>query len=172
MPTQSGSQGLAGELPAIHGTSICPTHYNVSCEHWSRRRAPYSHLQSPAFSWVLLSLLLIQVSTCFSFSWDFPGGSEVKASACNAGDLRSIPGLGRFPWRRKWQPTPVLLPRNSHGWRILVVYSPWGRKESDTTDGCPVKTWVCIFFLPQNDRMVKSKTVYWLTYSFTLSRQS
>ena len=38
------------------------------------------------------------------------------------------------PWRRKWQPTPVLLPRKLHGWRILVGYSPWGHKESDTTE--------------------------------------
>ena len=37
------------------------------------------------------------------------------------------------PWRRKWHPTPVLLPGESHGWRILVGYSPQGRKESDTT---------------------------------------
>ena len=33
-----------------------------------------------------------------------------------------------------WQPTAVLLPGKSHGWRSLVGYSPWGRKESDTTD--------------------------------------
>ena len=31
------------------------------------------------------------------------------------------------PRRRQWQPTPVLLPRESHGWRSLVGYSPWGR---------------------------------------------
>ena len=37
-------------------------------------------------------------------------------------------------WRRKWQPTPVLLPRKFHGWRSLVGYSPWGRKQSDTTE--------------------------------------
>ena len=37
-------------------------------------------------------------------------------------------------WRRKWHPTPVLLPGKSHGWRSLVGYSPWGRKESDTTE--------------------------------------
>ena len=37
-------------------------------------------------------------------------------------------------WRRKWQPTPVLLPGKSHGGRSLVGYSPWGRKESDTTE--------------------------------------
>ena len=37
-------------------------------------------------------------------------------------------------WRRKWQPTPVLLPGKSHGRRSLVGYSPWGCKESDVTE--------------------------------------
>ena len=55
-------------------------------------------------------------------------------SACNAGDLGSIPGSRRPPWRRKRQPTPVFLPGVSHGWRSLVGYSPWGRKESDMTE--------------------------------------
>ena len=36
--------------------------------------------------------------------------------------------------RRKWQPTPVFLPGKSHGWRILLGYSPWGCKESDMTE--------------------------------------
>ena len=43
----------------------------------------------------------------------FPGGSEGKESVCNAGDLGSIPGLGKFPWRRAWQPTPIFLPGES-----------------------------------------------------------
>ena len=47
--------------------------------------------------------------------------------------VRSL-GVGKIPWRRKWQPTPVLLPGESHGWRSLVGYSPQGRKESDTTE--------------------------------------
>jgi len=38
------------------------------------------------------------------------------------------------PWRRKWQPTPVLLAGKSHGQRILVGYNPWGRKELDMTE--------------------------------------
>ena len=38
------------------------------------------------------------------------------------------------PWRRKWQPIPVFLPGESPGQRYLVGYSPWGRKESDTTE--------------------------------------
>ena len=36
--------------------------------------------------------------------------------------------------RRKWQPTPVLMPGKFHGWRSLVGYNPLGRKESDTTE--------------------------------------
>ena len=39
-----------------------------------------------------------------------------------------------IPWRRKWQPTPVFLPGEFHGERSLAGYSPWGRKESDTTE--------------------------------------
>ena len=46
------------------------------------------------------------------------------------------------PWRtRKWQPTPVLLPGKVHGRRRLVGYSPWGRKELDTTE------WLHFLFL-------------------------
>ena len=39
-----------------------------------------------------------------------------------------------MPWRREWQPTPVLLPGESHGQRSLAGYSPWGRTESDRTE--------------------------------------
>ena len=64
----------------------------------------------------------------------FPGGSDGKETACNAGDLGSIPWVRKTPWRRKWQPTPVSLPGKSYGQRSLAVYSPWGCKESDTTE--------------------------------------
>ena len=36
--------------------------------------------------------------------------------------------VGKIPWRRKWQPTPVFLPGKSHGQRSLAGYSPWGPK--------------------------------------------
>ena len=42
------------------------------------------------------------------------------------------PWVKMIPWRREWQPIPVFLPRELHGQRRLVDYSPWGRKESDT----------------------------------------
>ena len=44
------------------------------------------------------------------------------------------PWVGKIPWRRKWQPTPVSLPGKSHGQRSLVGCSPWGCKESGTTE--------------------------------------
>ena len=65
---------------------------------------------------------------------DLPGDSDGKAPVYNAGDLGLIPGSGRIPWRRKWQPTPVLVPGKFHAWRSLVGYSPWGRKEWDMTE--------------------------------------
>ena len=40
----------------------------------------------------------------------------------------------KIPWRRKWQPTPVFLPGEFHGQRILVGYSPWGHKDLDMTE--------------------------------------
>ena len=44
------------------------------------------------------------------------------------------PWIGKIPWRREWLPTPVFLPRDSHGQRSLAGYSPWGCKELDTTE--------------------------------------
>ena len=49
-------------------------------------------------------------------------------------DVGFDPWLGKIPWSRKWQPTPVFLPGEFHGQRSLVGYSPWGHKESDTTE--------------------------------------
>ena len=64
----------------------------------------------------------------------FPGGSDHKASACNAGDPDLIPGLGRSPGEGNGKPTPVLLPGKSHGQRSLVGYRPRSCKESGTTE--------------------------------------
>ena len=61
----------------------------------------------------------------------FPGGSAGKESACNAGDLGLIPGLGRSPGKGHDNPLQYSCLENPHGQRSLVGYSPWGRKESD-----------------------------------------
>ena len=58
----------------------------------------------------------------------FPGGSEGKASACNAGDPGSIPGSGRSPGEGNGNPLQYSWPGESHGWRSLVGYSPQGHR--------------------------------------------
>ena len=61
----------------------------------------------------------------------------VKNPPANAGDVRdvgSIPGLGRSPRVRAWQPTPVFLLGESQGQRSLAGSSPWGCAESDVTE--------------------------------------
>ena len=59
---------------------------------------------------------------------------NLPANAGDSGDLGLIPGLGRFPWSREWQSTPVFLPGKLHGPRSLVDYSLRGHKELDTTE--------------------------------------
>ena len=56
-------------------------------------------------------------------------GSAGKESACKAGDLGLIPGLGRPPGEGKRLPTPAFWPGEFRG-----LYSPWGLKELDTTE--------------------------------------
>ena len=65
---------------------------------------------------------------------------------------RFNPLVRKIPWRRAWKPTPVLLPGESHGQNSLAGYSPWGHKESDTTEWLTqhtasylFHTWQCIY---------------------------
>ena len=53
-----------------------------------------------------------------------------KESAWQCRRHRFHPWVGKIPWRRKWQPTLVLLPGKSHGPRSLVGYSPWGQNRA------------------------------------------
>ena len=66
----------------------------------------------------------------------FPSGASDKRIHLQARRRkeREAQSLGpEDPLDGKWQPTPVLLPGESHGWRSLAGYSPWGRKELDMT---------------------------------------
>ena len=72
--------------------------------------------------------------------WDQPSSSSPSLSMDNSclcnqtWRCKFDPWVGKFPWSRKWQPTPVFLPGEFHGHRSLAGYSPWGHKESDTTE--------------------------------------
>ena len=84
-----------------------------------------------------------QKTTYYGLLWlGFPDGSGGKESTCNIGNLGSIPGWGKW---REWQHTLVFLPGEFPGQRSLVGYSPWGHKESDTTEWLILPlSWVAI----------------------------
>ena len=68
---------------------------------------------------------------------DFSDGPVVKNPPSNSGNAGSVSGWGTkipYAWRKKWQPTLVFLPGESHGWRSLEGYSPWGHRGSDMTE--------------------------------------
>ena len=77
---------------------------------------------------------------CWSFLFaphSFPGGASGKEPTCQCRRPKRrgfYPWTGKIPWRRKWQPTPVFLPGESHGQRSLTGCSPWGCKKLDTTE--------------------------------------
>ena len=64
----------------------------------------------------------------------FPGGSEGKGSAYNVGDLGSIPGLGGSPGEGNGNPLQYSCLENPMDGGTWLGYSPWGHKESDTTE--------------------------------------
>ena len=88
---------------------------SMDCSPWGRKELDTTERRSLSF-------------------WEFPGGSDGKASACGAGDHGSIPGLGRSPGEGNGTPLRYSCLENSHGRRSLVGYSTWGREESLMTE--------------------------------------
>ena len=79
---------------------------------------------------------LMRNKTWFLNMRGLPGGASGKESACQCRRCKRCgfdPGVGKISWRRKWQPTPVFLPGESHGQRSLVGYSPRSCKEAEHT---------------------------------------
>ena len=66
--------------------------------------------------------------------WGFPGGTSDKKPSWQCRRPGFNPWVGKIPWRKAWQPTPVFLPGESHGQRSLAGYSAWVCKESDITE--------------------------------------
>ena len=67
----------------------------------------------------------------------FPRWHSGKESTCQCWRFRRLrfdPWVGKIPWSRKWQHTPVFLPGKFYGQRRLAGYSPWNCKEFDSTE--------------------------------------
>ena len=86
------------------------------------------------WKWGLCRWNQVKMSSYWS---GLPRWCSAEESTCQCRRLETHwfgPWIGKIPWRRKWQPTPVSLPGKSYGQRSLVGYSPWGCKESDATE--------------------------------------
>ena len=91
--------------------------------------------------------------------------SLVAQSVKNLPAVQETPGfdpwVGKIPWRRKWQPTPVTLPGKSHGQRRLVGCSPWGCKESGTTEQLTLTyTYLYIYMITFSSRFNSAENLF------------
>ena len=85
----------------------------------------------------ILSLPYFQSSDMCQTLVELPGGTLGKEPTCQCKSHKTHgfnPWVKKIPGRRRYQPIPVFLPREFHGQKSLVGYSPWGLKESDTTE--------------------------------------
>ena len=98
--------------------------------------------QKPLQYCKVISLQLIKINEkkimkVFVYCPVFPGGASGKIPTCQCRRHKKKgfnTWVGKIPWRRAWQHTPVFLPGESHGQRSLMSYSPQCHKESDTTE--------------------------------------
>ena len=90
------------------------------------------HTRLYSFLAFLTKLFLICNLFLDTSTTGFPGGTSWQYRRHKT--HRFYPWARKIPWRSAWQPTPVLVPGESHGQRGLAGYSPQGRKESDTTE--------------------------------------
>ena len=113
---------------SLHNYNTVSKHHKIINQKTNlsdRRNTPYTKIHT--------YIILHQNYQLGSYQ-GFPGGISGKEPACQLRRCRFNPWVGKIPWRRKWQPTPVFLPGESHGQRSLVGYDPQGHKESGTTE--------------------------------------
>jgi len=74
-----------------------------------------------------MTLRVLRIMVNYTGGWGFQGGTSVKEPTCQCRKCKRRgfgPWVGKMPWRRAWQPTPVFLPGESHGQRSMAGYSP------------------------------------------------
>ena len=78
----------------------------------------------------MISVMILHEFSCVWYEEVGPQWLSCKEPACQCMRHGYDLWVGKIPWRREWQPTPVFLPGKSHGQRSLVGYSPWVHKRA------------------------------------------
>ena len=134
------SRGFAWPRDWTQGSRIAGRFFTV----WATREAKNTGVGSLSLlqgifsawesNWFLLHCR--QILFCLSHQGK-PSGKEPACQCRKHKRCRFSPWARKIPWRRAWQPTPAFLPGDSRGQRGLVVYGPWGHKETPWNDwGC------------------------------------
>ena len=114
------------------GGKVCVTAHSTSI------RSAFKTVQLPHYSFHNFSVVFHCSVFISNRAWNsFHLALVVKEPTCRCRRCKIWgfdPWVGMIPWRRAWQPTPVFLPGEVHGQRSLAGTSPWGGKDSDTTE--------------------------------------
>ena len=113
------------DIPVIEGTKQLPRAHNLK---------PQDLNVLTPIGFLFWGLCIEGIKPSSLLPWLFPGGSDGKSVCLQCGRPGFHPWVRKIPCRKEWWPTPGLFPGKSHGRRSLIGYSPWGRKESDTTE--------------------------------------
>ena len=119
------------------GPSQFPKEFELTA--WQGRKKSLRVIYDPAPEITCAMLCAFGKRIYTSFHWML-GASPVvlvvrtRLPMRETGETRFSPWVGKIPWRRAWQPTPVFLPGESYGQKSLVGYSLQGHTESDTTE--------------------------------------
>ena len=95
----------------------------------------------------IFSVYILWLDKVICIWFTYSGGSDSEGSACNARRPRFNPWVGKIHWRRKWLPTPVFLPGESHGQRDLAGYIVHGVAKSQTGHSWATDTFTFVYSL-------------------------
>ena len=110
--------------------------------------------------WRLFRSHMGPASWIYGLPWWCPGDKRISLPCRRHKRHRFHPWVMKIPWRREWQPTPVLLSGESHGLKCLVSDRPWGHKESDKTEA----TWhthICVYNVDRRKSYILYR-IWWL----------
>ena len=140
------------------------TEIELCKEHWDRTLHQFDN-PFGFNNWTFACLLFVPVTTVVVplAARSLTAGSPPRGMRVEfwLWRIQCLPGFGKNPWGREWQPIPVFLPGKRHGQRSLAGYSPWDCKESDTTTP-PLLVSPWVLFYPKTDASGTTTVGPWL----------